>query len=290
MIRQAQPEDTSIIDSMMATKFKNGDYKRYREKILKHDKCYISLDQGEYTGVAYVEPKVLSLHDTLIKTSYIVDVVNADAIMDQLLSLLSRDDIITLVRTDNSESFEKFGFEPVVESFEYNLNTSLLSNFDVAGINLEPSNESLVKVYQQFTRHFTGFFTRDTDYFERMKTELSSYGGIIGFNVDDQLVAYIIYEIHDSVVHVRECCYLKSGHLLRLLSFITRGKSRLILSASVHEHMNRILPDAKKIRKQTIMARINDKELFERLFHIKIISAYSGFNAFAKPLWNQDIY
>lgn len=290
MIRRANPGDYQTVDTLLKKSMDDNSFNRFKEKILDHEKCYVSLDEEVVTGAAFVEPKVLSLHDKLIKSSFIVSVGNSHKIMDQLLSLVSRDDIITLIKTTDSESFEEYGFEPVIEVFDYNLNTSSLPNFDVVGVNIEPSSEALLKVYRGFTQHFTGYFKRDVDYFDRLKSELSSYGGIIGYTVEDQIVAYVVYEIHDSVVTVRECCYFKSGHLLRLLSFVTRGKSRLVLTSSVYEHMNRILPEAKKTRRQTIMARINDKELFERLYHIKIISAYSGFNAFGKPLWNPDIY
>ena len=61
-----------------------------------------------------------------------------------------------------------------------------------------------------------------------------------------------------------------------------------MLNATTSEKIHKLFPHATKTEQPFLMARINDKELFERLYGLKILSAYSGFNVSAKPLFNRD--
>lgn len=247
---------------------------------------YIETDNGSIVGHAQVEPRVLNLHDKAIKVSYIVDSSLSENQLSKILDELSHEEIITVMKSDQPDAYEALGFETVIDHYNYNINASSLPDFSVEGIVIDPSPEDLVSVYKRFTQHFTANFDRDTTYYKELKQHYS----VIGIMEDDELVAYACYSQRESSVHVHECCYVKSGHIFRLLSFVSRGKNRIILTSSIYENMHRLFPDARKEKHGFLIARMNDKELFERLFHIKIISAYSGFNAFGKPLWNWDFY
>ncbi|QIK68868.1 hypothetical protein G7062_00575 [Erysipelothrix sp. HDW6C] len=291
-MRKGNDNDRDAIKKLMMTQEEESLEQRvFLNHILNVDRIHVADTKEDIQGFSQINPKILSLHGKNIKASYIVKSFNHGAAIEELLDRASTQEFITLVRTDTPEQFEPHGFETVIENFEYNINATSLPEFSVEGIVLDPSDEDLVRVYNQFTQHFTGFFQRDSAYFASLKKEMHlRNGGIVGLSQEGELVAYALYEAQGTSIAVRECCYSKSGQMVRLLSFVSRGKSRVLLTASIYEHMDRVLPDIKRIKRQFILARINDKDLFERLFHIKIISAYSGFNAFGKPLWNRDFY
>ena len=156
---------------------------------------------------------------------------------------------------------------------------------------MEPDLEDVLGAYQEFTSHFTGYFDRDLHDFELIKKNLKNQkGSIVGYMESGVLLGYASYINHGSSIEVLECTYDRSGTLLRLLSFVSRGVSRIVFHASESERITKVIPDLKGVRVSFIMARVNDRDLFERLYHIKIISAYSAFNAFSLPVFNRDFF
>ncbi|WP_166082457.1 hypothetical protein [Erysipelothrix anatis] len=292
MLRHANPTDLADLKAKFEREVHENVDSIAIGSFLTHDNTFVFQNESSKMGHAVIMPKVLELHGKRLKASYIIDIEDEDeTILEELVAASSHEELVTLLQSSDARKYEAIGFEPVVEIMEYNIQASSLPELGVEGIVLDPVNQDLVSVYNRFTKHFTGYFIRDASSFEAMKKELDSIrGGIIGFSENGILVGYAIYENKGSFMKIRECIYEKSGHLLRMLSFLSRGKSRIILQTSVSEHINRLIPDAKRVKKHFLLARINDKQLFERLFHIKIISSYSGFNAFGKPLWNRDFY
>ena len=254
--------------------------------------------EHEILGLASVRPKILHLNNQNLKVSYINRIMirpeyqgkgNMNLLMNGILDHFSKTDLITLLRAYEPKVFEKFGFESVIQTAQYTMSTSDLPRFSIEGIVVQPKSEGLVKVYERFTEYFDGYFLRNVEDFNLLQQTMSQQnGGVVGLSHEGQLVGYCVYKNHGSHVEVFECAYDKSGTLLRLLSFVSKGKHRLIFHASVNENIQRVLPHATKSQQPFLLARINDRELFERLYDVRIISAYSGFKAFGKPLFNRD--
>ncbi|CAM3735493.1 hypothetical protein ERUR111494_08935 [Erysipelothrix urinaevulpis] len=250
---------------------------------------------GEILAVGSIRPKILSLHGNLLKTSIIQAPIYKDkdfgeALFLEMLAESSRHDLVSLVYPRHDFDYSNYGFETVVEHYQYNIPVDSLPKMNVAGIVMEPEAKDLLAVYQRYTDHFTGYFERSVDEFEKLiKIYRNLGGGVLGFYGEGQLEGYAFYIRHQSFVEVSECCYDTSGTLLSLLSFLAKGMARLVFIASESEHIHRLLPDVKRVKVPFLLARVNDHELFERLFHIKIISAYSGFHAFGKPVFNRNL-
>ena len=252
-------------------------------------KTYIN---NEDTASFQAVEKVLHLHGKRLKTSYIYALCGFDKdLLESALNDFSQTDLVSMIYAQESEALQDLGFEVVVEETVYNIPSVSLPELKVDGIVLDPKSDDLEQVYNAFSAHFTGYFTRTSEFFDILKHESRRLkGGFVGYSSDDQLKGYARYINHGSYVEVVECCYDTSGTLLKLLSFVSRGMQRIILHTSSQEKISKLLPNVKKEQKAVIMARINDPELFERLFHIRIISAYSAFHAFGKPIRNFDKY
>lgn len=290
MIRKQSPEDLVQIMDIIKKSNHKLDGRIFLPDVIKKPDIYVDIDNDTVDGVAYVSEKILNLHGKRIKVAYINASMMSEKSLAKLVKIIRRTDMITIIQATPEISLENLGFEPVIEISQYNLSTDYLPKISIDGIVLNPEPHKLVEVYESFMSHFTGFFERDVDYYKSIKKVLGSAGSIVGFEQDGELCGYIVFETHENVVIVKECCYQKSGHLLAMLSFASRGKRRLVVQTSAFEHLTRILPHAKKTKETLMLASINDKDLFENLFHIKIISAYSAFNAFGKALWNRDYF
>lgn len=288
MIRKQTSEDLNQIMNIIKNSDHKFDGRMFLPGVMESPQVYVDDEHGEIIGVAYVNEKILHLHGKRIKVAYINASMMNEKGLSRLTRILSKSDMITMIQSTSSVELEKMGYEPVIELSEYNISTDYLPKLSIDGIVLNPEPHKLHEVYENFTSHFNGYFERTPQYFIGIKKVLGSSGSIIGFEEGGKLVGYVVYEAHENVVIVKECCYQKSGHLLSMLSFVARGKRRVVIQTSSFEHLSRILPQAKRTKETFILASINDKTLFEHLFHIKIISAYSGFNAFGKALWNRD--
>lgn len=290
MIRKQTPEDLVQIMDIIKKSNHKFDGRIFLPDVIKSPDIYVDIENDNIEGLAYVSEKILNLHGKRIKIAYINASMMSEKSLARLVKILRRTDMITMIQATPEMSLENLGFEPVIEISQYNLSTDYLPKITVDGIVLNPEPHKLLEVYNNFMNHFNGYFERDVDYFKSIKKVLGSAGSIVGFEHDGELCGHVVFETHENVVIVKEACYQKSGHLLAMLAFASRGKRRLVLHTSAFEHLTRVLPHAKKSKETFMFASINDKELFEHLFHIKIISAYSAFNAFGKALWNRDYF
>lgn len=257
------------------------------------DHRFVEVDEEILASCASRE-KVLSLHGNYLKSDLILGPVFTDlefgkAIFEEELKRSSQTNLMSFVYPNPNFDFSEYGFETVVEHYQYNIAVDSIPKLGVSGIVLDPECEELLKVYNSFTDFFTGYFIRDRDEFEKLvKMYKSLGGGVVAYSENNQLLGYAFYVRHQSFIEITEILYDTSGTLLRLLSFLSKGVSRIMMMASESERIQRLLPDAKRSKHPFLLARINDRELFERLFHIKIISAYSGLHAFGKPVFNRN--
>lgn len=301
MIELAKPEEKEIIHRMWKQAFHHddgGSIDSYFRHYYDPQESYVYRKDGEIVVSGQIRSKILSLHDKNIRVSYIVGLLTAPKyqgqghmkrFMKEVLNQVSQKDLITVLMAYEPKVYDSLGFETVIETYEYNINTQWIYDFGVEGITLSPNSSDLLEVYKKFTKYFTGYFVRTENDFELMKKDIKAQGGgIIGLLENQKLVGYCVYTQHASYVEVQECCYDKSGTLLRLLSFVTKGKSRLVLRATTAEKIRKLFPNARRTKQPFMLARINDQELFERLYHLRILSAYSAFHAFGKPLFNRD--
>ncbi len=255
-------------------------------------------DKNEILALAQVKPKVISLGDKKLKTHLISHVMTRpefqgkgymNALIQGVLSKTSKDTLLTVLKPYEPNVFRSLGFENVIATTEYNIATKDIPSMSTEGILLSPFASDLKQAYEAFTEYFDGHFDRDDAYYDALKEYvMHRKGNIIGFKEAGILKGYCVYLDHPTHTEVIECVYDTSGTLIKLLSFVSKGKHRVLLKASTSEKIHKLFPKSMKTNQPFMMARINDQALFERLYGLKIISAYSGFNVSAKPLFNRD--
>lgn len=262
------------------------------------DEIYLYKKEDDVVSVARVGDRVLSLNGKKLRVAYIPHVFTRgiyqgkgymSQFLSELLEVVGRKSLMTLLQAYEPSVYESLGFERVLEVAKYRINALDIKDFGVSGILLSPKSEDLWRVYQEYTKHFDGYFVRDIAYFDKLKQDYSKRSGdVVGLLVGEVLVGYCVYDVNGMQVEVKECVYDKAGTLMRLLSYVSKGKTAVTLWSSEAENLSKVFPKSKRSVQPYLSARLNDKELFERLYDIRIISAYSAFNAFDKPLFNRD--
>lgn len=252
----------------------------------------------EILAIAQVKPKVLNLSDKKLRVDYITHVMTRPKfqgkgymkiLIEGILEASSKEHILTILKPFEPSVFRSLGFENVVSTVEYSITGNSIPNMGTEGIILSPNAKDLLEVYNNFTGHFDGYFDRDEGYYELLLSYVKACGGdIVAFSDGYKKIGYCVYIQHNTHVEIIECAYDMSGTLIKLLSFISRGKQRVLLTASTSEKIHRLFPDAKKTIQPFIMAKLHDKALFERLYDVKVLSSYSAFNISSKPKFNRD--
>lgn len=271
----------------------------YFDVYFKSDETLVLRNENqEILAMAQMKPKVIQLGDKKLKTSYITHVMTrpeyqGQGYMKKMMSLILennvKEQILTVLKPYEPSVFRSLGFENVLMVTEYNIQAKHIPSLSVDGIILGPSPKDLLKVYETFTQYFDGYFKRDLKYYEDLFQYITARKGkIIGIKEKNKMVGYCVYLMYPTHIEVLECAYDTSGTLIKFLSFVSRGKHRVILKASTSERIHKLFPNAIKTTQPFMMARINDKALFERLYGVKILSAYSAFNVSAKPHFNRD--
>ncbi|NLW28637.1 MAG: hypothetical protein GXY98_01855, partial [Erysipelothrix sp.] len=95
---------------------------------------------------------------------------------------------------------------------------------------------------------------------------------------------------HDQKVIVDEVVYKDTHSLVKLLSFILTQDPKIEVRMTAVDNLSKIIEKAFPIREKNLMVKLNDYNLFERLFHVKVSTASSAMKVFSRPLFNGESY
>lgn len=301
MIRQAQDKDKGEIYRQWKTAFRDddgGSIDFFFDYLYRNEDSVVLEEHQKIVTSLQSRPKVLRLFGNNIAVNYLVGVVTLpefrrQGYMDQLMNAVLAESehqyLMTVLQAYNPKVYEKYGFETVIETQESKIRASMLPVIDDYGVKEVRDPFALKACYDRFTQYFTGYFVRTIDDFNSLIESVDAEGGkIIGLYDEDDLVAYSFIYFNDAGARLDELCYDKASSLLRLISYGLRRTGEVTCVTSTSERLNRVIPGIESIRKPWLMARVNDTAHFDQLYHIKIISAYSAFNAFSIPLFNHD--
>ena len=130
---------------------------------------------------------------------------------------------------------------------------------------------------------------RDETYFDIIKKDLEAQNGrLVAYIDNNQLMGYMMYTVSQLHVDIQEIVYFNSDTLYRLLNFASSLKERIDLSVSTAEDLSKLFPKAMIEVKPWMMARLNDSNLFNKLFHVSVFNGQEAFMIAKKPLFNPD--
>lgn len=241
--------------------------------LMLHDK---RLAASVVFGQFYDRSKGIKYHDSL----------KQEAFQQQKYKTL-----ITIIPTKNPTEYERYGFEPIYNQRLYNISRNQLKNSSYKGVRRDFKVKDLVDVYNSFIKNFNGYLLRDYNYYMNLidLLQIKRYN-LVAF-YDEELVCkgYMIYYIDGSKIVVEEIIYLDGLALTRLLCYALRRKRSIQVYVSEHEDLTKAYPSINYKLVNKYVARINDFELFNKLYDSSITTTLEGFNLLNKALYINDL-
>jgi len=301
MIKKAQEIDIEIIKEMYAKLYSPQFVSFYFDNVFKPLNTYVIKDQGKIVSTLAVNRHGLWLKGKKINASYISALYTLpeyrnsalfDVLIKEVIEEMSYNDLITIVQSKSLESYAKYDFRSVFQQKNYLLSRAQIPLYPSTGIVNITNIDDLAQLYHQFTYYFDGYFHRDKDYYQLKLKWLNDCGyKLIGYtNQHGQLEGYLIYDPSCNPLVVKEIIYLNSIAFLKLLSYALNISENLIISLSNNENILKLVPTAIYNKKDYVSARLNDIELFNRLYNSNIKNINEAFALSGKPLFLNEDY
>lgn len=212
------------------------------------------------------------------------------SLLKEILDQLSRQDLLTMIQAYDSAIYQKFGFETVYHRRRYYFNYRGFNYSSTDGIKDEIVTTDLLKIYRRFTRLFSGYKIRNTDYFETMLRGIKAQNQMIRIVYDSNgnPKGYFIYERNTKQIIIHECLYLDARTLNKILSYCLAQRENVIIYLSEYERIERLYPGVAYDTSDYTMVRVNDYQLFNKLFKSEITDPLSAMTIDNKPLFMHE--
>ena len=131
---------------------------------------------------------------------------------------------------------------------------------------------------------------RTKEDFDHLQEECNAEGGklIAYYDQNKQIQGYASLYQTAQGIEVRECIYLNSVALFKLLNLALQLKPEIILHTTQDEHLEKIIQGLTWQDYGFTMARINDYDLFNRLYGSAVTSPKEAFALSGKPLFMHE--
>lgn len=243
----------------------------------------------------------LSFHGRYLKCSYLLGASTLPdyrrrghmrTLMNSLLDEAEHNCLITFIRAFHPKMYDSFGFEVIYTRKAYTIAREELIKMTTSHVFTQVQAKELVDVYQRFTMRFDGFYVRDVAYYELLLSELRlKQKELLVYRDNHGTVnGYIIYQMKKNEVLVQEAVYLNSTVLKRLLKKAIGNHTEITVMVSACECLEKIFPLAIPKKQPYMMARINNYELFNKLYNTKVKQVQDAFKLLKKPLWLHEYY
>ena len=303
MVTKAEAKDKQQILSLWkeAFSFDDGGYtKFFFDRYYRNDQTFVLKEEDEVISSAIKTPHCLMLHGKMIQASMSVGVVTHPEhrhkghfhhLMDVVLDECSHQELVTVIQAYDPELYKEFGFDVV-----YRRKQMLIKRADVPqmadhGITYRLDYKHLVKVYSQFTAKFDGMMVRDEAYFRDLSYEVEAQGGKILACYDSQgeITGYAVLYLVDGVLTLQEIVYLDSRSLMKILNHCLQLRFEVVVEVSEAEQLEKLFSKAEVKHKGNLMVRVNQKDLFQRLYGFKHQSVQQAMET-DKPLWYNETH
>ncbi len=304
LIRVANASDTETLYHQWKEVFKFDDYgsiDAYFEYVFKPKNCYVLIIDNQIVSSLMVHPKQMVLHQKIVDVAFIVGVYTIEeyrhqghmkTLMNYVLKDLEYNYLLTVTQAYSPELYAQFGFEPVFQQRVYQVKRSMIKPMDSVGIRISQELKDNVQLYQYFTKFFNGYFVRDEAYYETMMKVVAAENGqyVSLYNQQQEMVAHLRMVVHDQEVIVDEVLYKDTASMIKILSYVMSKYPRLEVHVSMVENLEKLMGAIHLRNEASMLVKLNDSQLFDRLFKVKVKSADSAMKAFSKPLFNTDFY
>ncbi len=260
------------------------------------DTVYGYFDKDEL--VAYLTSRTLDLKidKHILNVSIIKNIVVKDDdqnIKDRLYQAVcdyfDHRELVSLAHFDHTYDLKKLGFSDLYPKDVYTFFKYDFEAVDIGIIKPLEDTEAMLDMYAKMMREFDGYELRDTKYYQK-RIEHNKIKGTNFFGIykNDRLVAYFSLTLNDEVAIIDECIYTDITSLKKMISYALKYTDTVMVKVSRYERLDVVFLNAKKRRVYDILARLDDKDMFSRLYGSDIHNVLEAFTLSDKALWFTD--
>lgn len=270
------------------------------KSVLKPEKTIIEIMDNKVVSALSMVDDVIMINGRPIFASTIMmaatlpkyqNMGNMDKILNTVIDNLEHSELVSLVNTKNVDLFLKYGFRVLYRRNEYELTRDDVQRITNDGCIYDPSAIDMLKLYSSFMRRFNGYRIKTLEDFEKLRQGLNEQGGrIVAYYENNEIKGYAVMKVENKVIHIGECIYSDTLSLFKLLNVALQQRHTVYLNVSSAEKLDKLFPNAKYKVKDFMMMRLNNPELFNRLFNCSLVSVEEILLLSSKPLYISDLY
>ncbi len=278
----------------------NGYNDYYFNHLFDPENTLVIKENDEIVSVGSRKSHIYMLNNRPIMSSMIYGIATKEQhrhkghmkkILNMHLDQAVHQEIFTFIQAYNPDLYLKFGFKPIYYKHKYTLTKSNLKHFDVTDTRHEAKAKDLLDAYATSMKRFDGYMIRDLEYFENLIKEVRAQNGTIisSYDKNGKIKGYAVCYRVNNYVEVSEIIYFDILSLIRLVTVAINIRSKIILHTTIYEKIDHIFENAEKEKYVSTLVRINDYQLFNRLFNTNVNDAVEAFNSSSKPLFLNEI-
>jgi len=298
MITKANEKQTEEIREIWRICFPQED-PRYVEYYFKNlyqpENCFIYLLEDKVVSCVIRNIHAVMFNGRALQASMIVGAATLPkyrqrgymrALLNIVVDACEHTELITLIQSEEPSLYKNFGFRILYKRAQYTFTRDDCKRTTNFGCGYNPTAIDLLKVYSAFISRFNGYYARDLEYFVKYLNEIRGQGGkiVAYFNGKDQIQGYASMIPVGKELIVKELIYLDSMALTKLINAALQEKKIVKVSVSEAEDLSRIFPRTPKRIYGSTMMRLNDAELFTKLFGKKITTVEDIVKISQRPL------
>ncbi|MEG0238947.1 GNAT family N-acetyltransferase [Anaerorhabdus sp.] len=304
MIKKVESGQTNTIKKMWYQCFPQEEEKYieyYFDEIYKPENTVILIENGIVQSSLQRIPHEMMFNNRVIRTSMIVGVAtlpqyqkqgNMKKLMQVAIDEIEHQELITCIQAYNPALYEPYGFKMVYNHKETTFTRNHVQKISNEGCSYNVSSEDMLQLYATFVKRFNGYYIRDVKNFNQMKKESAAQGGkILGYyNEKGHLQAYAVCLFTNKEVVMEECIYLNSLALTKLINLALQIRGIVKVHTSEVEDLRILYPGVEVKDYGFTMARVNDFDLFNRLYQVNATTIDEVFASSGRPLYMNEFY
>lgn len=214
---------------------------------------------------------------------------HVEKIISTICSHMDHSELISFATTQNPELLKQFGFRTIYRRNRYEITREHVQRITNDGCTFNPSASEMLELYAKFMNRFNGYKIRNLDDFEKWIKSVNEQGGkIVGYYENGELRGYASFIIDSKILNIEECIYVDTMSLFKILNVALQQRHIVYLNVSEQEKLNPLFELAKHEVVDYKMARLSNKELYNRLYNSNIVVIDEVFLNNKKPPYSSE--
>ncbi len=300
MIIRANTKVKNAIHTMWKNIFAHDDggyTDYYFKEYYQNSDTFVKQINDEVVGCACKHPHSVVINGRMLRCSMIVGIAVKEEhrgkgymneLMEAMLDEADHQELITMIQAYNPELYKKYGFEEVYRQRIWDIKKENIKKI-TPKVTQSCNAEDFLALYGKFVSRFSGYVIRDLEYYQKYFNEIKAQNGrILAHYNNEELEGYIVVFENDNALEIKECIYLTSNALLHLMNSLVYKNKNILLYTSDSENMEIVFPNSTFEIKPYTLVRLNNKELFNRLYNCEINTAQEAMSIVDKPLFMNE--